>query len=139
MSPRSVPFLASLALWALIFLIASFIWGCAARSSTREVLTVAATAANLKVVVPPLAREPCEGAELPPGPNPGEPEYQVFGVRQTGKLEKCDDKRALGVAAADLHNAYVDRLVKIVRPPTFWERIVGKHPAAPPKPSLMVN
>jgi hypothetical protein len=42
-------------------------------------------------------------------------------------LEVCDQKRALGVQAADLHNAYVDRLVNTLRPPTFWERIFGKR------------
>lgn len=60
----------------------------------------------------------------------------MFGIRQTAKLETCDRKRALGVAAMDLHNAYVDRLVDEVRPPTFWERIIGKHLKDPPKPTL---
>lgn len=92
---------------------------------------VAASAASLKVAVPPLVREPCEGAPLPPR-KASEADYQVFGVRQTGKLEKCDDKRALGVQAMDLHNAYVDRLVTDLRPPTFWERIVGKRRSKPP-------
>lgn len=88
--------------------------------------TVAASAASLKVAVPPLVREPCEGAQLPPR-KASEADLQVFGVRQTGKLEKCEDKRALGVEAMDLHNTYVDRLVTELRPPTFWERIFGKR------------
>lgn len=86
--------------------------------------------------VPGLARERCAAAELPAPPNPDEADYQVFGVRQTAALEKCDYKRALGVAAMDLHNAYVDRLVAELRPPTLWERLAGKHPRPPPKPSL---
>ena len=134
MSPRSAP-QRRLALSLSMCLIASSFAGCASRSSTREVQTVAASAASLKVSVPPLVRERCEGAELPP-PRAGETDYQVFGVRQTGKLEKCDDKRALGVAAMDLHNTYVERLVDAVRPPTFWERIIGKRPRPPPKPTL---
>ncbi len=55
----------------------------------------------------------------------------MFGARQTAKLEICEAKRALGVDAMDLHNAYVDRLVSDLRPPTFWERLFGKHPKAP--------
>jgi hypothetical protein len=81
---------------------------------------VSATAANLKIPVPPLAREPCDAAELPAGPKPGEVDYQVFGVRQTGRLEMCEEKRALGVSAMDLHNAYVDRLVNDLRPRPWW-------------------
>jgi len=91
------------------------------------VQTVAATAASLKVEVPPTVREKCVGAELPPPPKPSEKDYQVFGARQTTKLELCEGKRALAVDAMDLHNTYVDRLVDAVRPPTFWERIVGKR------------
>lgn len=85
--------------------------------------------------VPGLVREPCEAASLPPA-KASEVDYQVFGVRQTAKLEKCDDKRALGVQAMDLHNAYVDRLVDTLRPTTLWERITGRHPPAPPKAAL---
>lgn len=125
MSPRSAP--QRLALCLSLCLIASSIAACASPSSTREIQTVAASAASLKVAVPPLARERCEGAELPKGPAPGEVDYQVFGVRQTAKLEKCEDKRALGVAAADLHNAYVDRLAERLRPPTLFERLFGKR------------
>lgn len=83
--------------------------------------TVAATAANLKVQVPAEARKPCEGAPLPTGPKPGEPEYQVFGIRQTTKLELCDGKRALAVEASDLHNQYVDRLVKDLKPRPWYQ------------------
>lgn len=93
----------------------------------REVQTVAASAASLKVDVPPTVREPCAAAPLPRQPRPGEAEYQVFGVRQTTKLEQCEGKRALGVAAMDLHNAYVDRLLTELRPPTLWERVFGKR------------
>lgn len=102
----------------------------------REVQTVAASAANLKIAVPPLAREACAPAELPAPPSPAEADYQVFGVRQTAALQTCNYKRAVGVAAMDLHNAYVDRLVDELRPPTLWERMLGKHPKDPPKPDL---
>jgi hypothetical protein len=123
-----------LALPLLTCLIASSISGWARPSSLREVRTVAASAASLKADVPPLAREKCAGAPLPAGPKPTETDYQVFGVRQTAKLEACEGKRALAVAAADMHNAYVDRLVEDLRPPTFWERLFGKRRAATPKP-----
>ena len=86
--------------------------------------------------IPPLAREGCLGSQLPPPPTPGEEDYQVYGVRMVGAVEKCDDKRALGVAAMDLHNAYVDRLGERLRPKTFWEGVFGKRLPDIPKPSL---
>lgn len=85
--------------------------------------------------MPPKLREPCFGAPLPPN-SAGEEDYQVFGIRQTVKLEQCEFKRALGEAALDAHNSYVDVLVEKLRPPSWWERLVGKHPDQPPKPSL---
>jgi hypothetical protein len=72
------------------------------------------------VPVPALVREPCAAAELPTG-KPDEQDYQVFGIRQTGMLEKCEDRRALGVEAMDLHNAYVDRLVSDLKPHHWWQ------------------
>jgi hypothetical protein len=98
----------------------SFTAACAHRSSTQEIQTVSATAANLKIPVPSLVREPCEAAELPPGPKLDEADYQVFGARQTGRLETCEEKRALGVSAMDLHNEYVERLVSDLRPRPWW-------------------
>lgn len=86
--------------------------------------TVAAEAAKLKVAVPALAREPCQAAPLPQGRSPGETDYQVFGIRQTTKLELCDGKRALGVEAADLHNRYVDQLVDELKPRSWWRRLL---------------
>jgi hypothetical protein len=85
------------------------------------VQTVAASAASLKVVVPATVREPCAGAELPPPPHPAVRDYQVFGARQTSRLEMCDQKRALGVEAMDLHNTYVDRLVGDLSPKPWWK------------------
>lgn len=134
-SPRGPP-LARLAFSISIILTASSMAGCATRASTKEIQTVAASAANLKVEIPALAQERCEAAELPPAPSPGEADYQVFGLRQTAQLEKCDYKRAVGVAAMQIHNRYVDRLVEELRPPTLWQRLAGKRPRDPPKPSL---
>lgn len=94
-----------------------------------------ATAASLKAEVPPLLRETCLGAPLPPD-NAGEEDYQVFGIRQTVKLEQCEFKRALGEAALDLHNGWVDVMIDRMQPPTLWQRMTGKGPAQPPKPSL---
>lgn len=87
---------------------------------------VAATAADLKVQIPATARKPCEGANLPAPPKPGEADYQVFGVQMVGKLDICEDKRALAVEAGDLHNRYVDKLASTVNPPSFWERVFGQ-------------
>ncbi|MDP3495274.1 MAG: hypothetical protein Q8R82_19355 [Hyphomonadaceae bacterium] len=86
--------------------------------------------------IPPLSREPCEGADLPPPPNPTEADWQVFGRLQTGQLDICDRKRALAVAAGDLSNLYGERLTDALRPPEGWERVFGKHQSKPPKPTL---
>ena len=93
----------------------------------REIQSVAATAASLKVDTPPLAKEVCQGAPLPKGPAPSEPDYQVFGILQTGMLEICDTKRALAVQAAELHNTQVDALKNELRPLSFWERLFGRR------------
>lgn len=71
--------------------------------------------------MPPSVRTPCAGTPLPAGPKPGEADYQVFGLRQTLKVEQCDGKRALGVEAMDLHNRYVDRLVDDLAPRPWWK------------------
>ncbi len=76
---------------------------------------------------PPLARERCAGAKLPPMPAASEADHQVFGLMQTGQLEICETKRALAVEAGDLHNRYVERLVDDLRPKTFWERLFGRR------------
>ena len=114
-------------LFLLLILTLLFTPGCASRSSTNAIRTVAATAADNRIPIPPLARERCAGAPLPRPPSPSEPDYQVFGVQQTAKLEICDAKRALAVQAMETHNTYVDRLVRDLRPATFWERIFGKR------------
>jgi hypothetical protein len=62
--------------------------------------------------------------------------YAAFGVDQTGSLEVCDRKRALGVAAMDLHNIYIDRLADNLKPPTVGQRIFGRHQKPPPRPSM---
>lgn len=113
----------------LILMAPSFV-GCAQRSSTREIRLVAATAASLRYDAPAIAREPCAGAPLP-GPNPGEPDYQVFGVLQTGQLVICDQKRQLALAAGDILNRSADQLVRELRPATGWERIFGKRKVTP--------
>lgn len=95
-----------------------------------------AIAADLKVVIPDRAREPCAAAPLPPYPSASEIDHQAFGAEQTGQLEVCDTKRALAVAAGDLHNIYVDRLVETVKPRSMWGRLTGKRPGPPPRPSL---
>lgn len=66
------------------------------------------------------------GANLPPGPKPGEPEYQVYGVQMVGKLDICEGKRALAVEASDLHNQYVDKLADRIDPPSLWQRVFGR-------------
>ena len=125
-----------LRLLSCLILISSFSGACAHRASTAQIQRVSATAASLKVVVPSLARESCLPAPMPPPPSPSEADYQVFGLQQTGALEVCDKKRALGVAAADLHNIYVDRLAERLEPPSLWDRLTGHQPPQPPKPSL---
>lgn len=140
MSPKSAhnglrPRLALIASSIASILIGSFASGCATPSSTKEIQRVTATAASLKAEVPPKLREPCSGAPLPPD-SAGEEDYQVFGIRQTVKLEQCEFKRALGEAALDLHNAWVDVLVDRMQPPTLWQRVTGRRPVQPPKPSL---
>lgn len=92
-----------------------------------------ATAADLKVIVPPLARESCTAAQLPPPPNPTREQLQEHAISQVGELEVCDRKRELAVTASDLHNHYVDRLVTELRPPTFVERFTGKRKVKPLK------
>lgn len=123
-----------LALFCLMSLTTLLLTACAHHASTDELRTVAAKAADLYVQVPPLARESCLPADLPPRrPPPGEVEWQAFSVDQTGKLENCDTKRALAVAAGDLHNLYVKKLSDELEPPTWWERVTGreKEPPAP--------
>ena len=105
-------------------LMLSFTGACATRSSTKEVRTVAATAASLTVVIPDTVKEPCVGAELPPPPKPSEKDYQVFGARQTAKLELCEGKRALAVDTMELHNRYVDSLQQKLDPPPWWKRVL---------------
>jgi hypothetical protein len=65
-------------------------------------------------------------ADLPPPPNPSREQLQVHALQQVGELEVCDRKRALAVAASDLHNMAVDRLVTDLRPARGWERVFGK-------------
>jgi len=77
------------------------------------------------VVIPDLAREPCVAAGLPSPPHPTREELEIHAILQLGELEVCERKRALGVAAGDLHNLYVDRLQAVLRPATFWERLTG--------------
>ena len=80
------------------------------------------------MVTPLLAREPCVPADLPRHePQPGEPEYQVFGAEQTTALIRCDDKRRLAVAAGDLFNVYADAYQAALKPRHWWQR----HPKAP--------
>ena len=126
MSPRSAPRRPVLRAVLLTCLMTSSLAACATRSSTREVQTVAASAASLKTDVPQLAREKCEGAELPPRVKAGEADYQIFGMRQTAKLEQCEFKRALGVEASDLHNQYVEKLVQTLSPKPWWQRLFGR-------------
>lgn len=99
-----------------------------------------AEASQLKVIIPDAARRSCQNdaAPLPPAPplNASEADYAAFGRLQTGALEICDRRRALGVAAGDLHNLYVDRLAETLRPPTLGERLTGRRRKAPPAPTL---
>jgi hypothetical protein len=62
--------------------------------------------------------------------------YAAFGVDQTGALEVCDRKRALGVATMDLHNIYVDRLADNLKRSNSGWRIFGRQPKPPVRPTL---
>lgn len=73
-------------------------------------------------------------ADLPPPPTPSREQLQVHALQQVGELEVCDRKRALAVAAGDLHNMFVDKLVTDLRPARGWERVFGKRP---PKSTAM--
>jgi hypothetical protein len=98
---------------------------------------VSATAADLKVIIPPLAREACTAAQLPPPPHPTREDFEIHATLQVGELEVCDRKRSLAVSAADLHNRYVDLLVTELRAPTLLERITGKRPPAPKRDEML--
>lgn len=85
--------------------------------------------------IQPLGKEPCEAAALPPLKS-SEVDYQVFGVRQTAQLVICEYKRRLNQATMELHNIYVERLVKATKPATFWDRVTNKKLEPPPKPTI---
>lgn len=96
-----------------------------------------AAASDMKVAIPAEARKSCGDLAAPlPEPPPDKPKLAAFGVGQTGALEICDQRRALGVAAGDLHNLYVDRLAEGLKPPSLGERVFGRRHKPPPKPTL---
>lgn len=76
---------------------------------------------------PQTVKEPCAGAPLPKrDPATGVIPYADlvgFGIRQTGQLELCEGKRALAVDSDKIHNEYVERLEKELKPKKPWYKI----------------
>lgn len=72
------------------------------------------------VVVPGEAAKPCTPAPLPAVVHPSLGDYRVFGVLQTGRLEVCEERRALAVEAMLVHNAGQERLAEKLRPKAWW-------------------
>lgn len=88
---------------------------------------MALTAISNRVLVPDAARKPCDFAPLPPMPKATEPEIQSFALLQSGFLQVCEGRRALGVYAADVFNTGQDRLAERIRPAKGFERLFGKR------------
>ena len=103
----------------LLILMGSFLLGCVSRDSTRMIRSAGQDAARSGLIAVPLeAAKPCSGAALPTQRTVGE--AWAFGYAQTQRLEVCDERRALGVEAMELHNTRVNALVKELKPKPWW-------------------
>lgn len=71
------------------------------------------------IAVPSEAAKPCTGAPLPR--DTSKPQLQAFALLQTGKLEICDERRALGVQAMELHNAEVVKAAERLERRPWWK------------------
>lgn len=95
--------------------------GCASQDSTRMILNAGqAGLAAGQITVPVEAAKKCVPAALPPL-KPTAADLRAFGLIQTGKLEVCEERRALAVEAMNLHNTTLAAAVKELRPKRWWE------------------
>ncbi len=108
-----------LALAILILLLGS---GCATANSTKAIRNAGAEGLRAGTIeVPAEASKHCAPAALPQGPHPSKEAYAVFGVLQTGKLEVCEERRALAVEAMTLHNGAMEAAAKKAEPKPWWK------------------
>jgi hypothetical protein len=93
--------------------------GCATGNSTKLIRNAGAEGLRAGVIeVPAEAGRQCTGAALP---LKGSKEaYAAFGVLQTGKLEICEERRALAVEAMTLHNRTMVEAAKQTEPRPWW-------------------